>query len=86
MRPRALLALQALATAIALSVAATPAAAGCLLEYDACSGCAQALLWDGVKLLSASKIREANLYQADCSIDLWHCMMYDSHHQYRCPV
>lgn len=71
---------------IAMAVVAMPAAAGCLKEYDTCSACGQAMMWKGVRTLDPSAIVEANLYLADCSIDLWHCLLFDNHHGSPCPV
>lgn len=83
---KGLLVARSLLVVAAVATVPRPATAGCLLEYDGCSGCAQRMLWEGTRTLNPSLIREANLYQADCSIDLWHCMMFGSHHTYRCRV
>lgn len=72
--------------AAAAATVSEPAAASCLMEYDACSGCAQTMLWDGMKTMNPSMVRDANLYLAECSIDLWYCMLFGNHHAYRCTL
>ena len=76
-----------LLAAMAISMTFVPTAeAGCLLEQSDCEGCAQKAMWQAMKNLSARGIKRANLQLWDCAIDLFHCVLFDSHHNYACAV
>lgn len=62
------------------------AQAGCLTEQDDCSNCARGALWEAMKKMSFGGIRRANMALMDCSIDLYHCMVLGSHHNYACAL
>ena len=79
--------LMVVSTVMTAMLAVAPAAqAGCLSSYDDCAGCAQDSLWDGMKSLSPSKIRRANLELADCAIDLYRCILFGKSNDYPCAL
>jgi len=79
--------LLALIAVVALSgLLAQTAEAGCLIEHDQCAGCARDALWTAMKHFDLNGIRRANLQLWDCSIDLYHCILFDSHHKAPCVL
>ena len=77
------------ATALLLALALTltgalPAAAGCLSEYGDCGDCARQAMIDAIWDLDIGGATDAYVDAIDCDIDLMHCILFDSHHQYSC--
>ncbi len=62
------------------------AEAGCFGELDSCMNCARKYLWEGIKGLSASLIRDANVMMWDCNLDVYHCIILGKHHRYGCAI
>lgn len=84
MRLRTLLVLVALVAVGTLAPGA--AEAGCLVEANTCESCAKRSLWEAMKGFSLSGILDANRELWDCDIDLYHCVFFGSHHEYKCAV
>jgi len=79
-------------TAVAMAVVlvsvagAAPAAAGCLKEYGECGDCAEKALIGAIWDLDLGGMLDAYVDAMDCDIDLAHCLVYDSHHNYECGI
>ena len=70
--------------ALAALAIATPAAAGCMMEFDDCGECARQMLYDAIWDISLEGIEDAWLYGIDCEIDFVHCLLFAHHHEYDC--
>ena len=73
-----------LAVASVSLAGAQPAAAGCLKEYGQCGDCAQEAMVDALFDLDVGGAIDAYVDAMDCDIDLFHCILFDSHHDYSC--
>ncbi len=62
---------------------ATSADAGCLREWGQCGDCAERKMWDAIMNLDFGQAADAYVDAADCDIDLFHCLVYADHHDYR---
>ncbi len=62
------------------------AEAGCLGEHSECRKCARQALRRSVWRLDLGGIRDANIAMWDCDIDLYHCVLLGSHHDFACAL
>ncbi len=60
--------------------------AGCLIENEQCTRCAQNAMREAILQLDLHKFRLSVLMFADCSIDLFHCIWRGQHHSYPCAA
>lgn len=75
----------ALMLAVVLTLAgSTTAYAGCLREYGECGDCARQAMIDAILDTDIGDAIDAYVDGVDCDIDLFHCILYDSHHSYSC--
>lgn len=81
LRPAALL-----FAAVMLTLPVADATAGCLSEYNACTDCARSAMAKAVRSLNPGAVNDAHIQLLDCSIDVWHCVLFASHHDYPCAV
>ena len=85
-KPTAVRTFTSLLAAVLLIAGASPAFAGCLKEFGECGDCAEKAMVEAVMDLDVGDAIDAYVDAIDCDIDLLHCILYDSHHEYDCGL